>query len=65
MAREKATYRDTLEQLNIAFPDKQALTREEVAQYLGCGHTTIYTHYRHLFKHGRVTKANLARELAI
>ena len=65
MAREKATYRDNLEQLNVAFPDKQALTVPETAEYLGCSRDTVYKHLGHIFKFGRTTKANLARELAV
>lgn len=65
MAREKATYRDNLEQLNVAFPDKQALTVADTASYLGCSRQAVYDNLSHIFKFGRTTKANLARELAV
>lgn len=35
MAREKPLFRDNLDRLDIAFPDKEVLQYRDIAKYLG------------------------------
>lgn len=62
MAREKADYRDLLERLDTSFPDKEMLTRKEVAAWLGIGINTVTRRYH--WPAGKVTKTQVARSLA-
>ena len=66
MSREKEGYRGTLEQLNEMFPDKGMLNKNEVARFIGVNRTTI-RHYGIAFNEttGRITKADLARQLCV
>lgn len=51
MPREKAGYRDTIEDLNRMFPDVGMLSRKQVAQYMGVQGLP------------RITKADFARQI--
>lgn len=65
MSREKATYRDNIEMLNERFPDKDALTRADVAVVLG---VTTRSRLLDRIKFNRlrmVTKADLARQICV
>lgn len=70
MGREKQGYRDVMAQLNDAFPDKGMLTPGEVASFLGVSQDT-FTRMRKAGTIrlndtlGRVTKADLARQVCI
>jgi hypothetical protein len=62
MPREKADYRDLLERLDVAFPNKEMLTKTEVAEWLGVGRATINRRYG--WPRGKVTKTQVARAVA-
>jgi len=68
MSREKAAYRDVLEQLSGAFPGRGALKQAEVAQFMGVDARTV----RRWVASGRlrwpkdlptITMADLARQV--
>ena len=66
MSREKQGFRATIAQLNEMFPDKGALTRNEVAKFLGVNRSTTYNwkiQFNPVTK--RVTKADFARQICI
>ena len=66
MSREKQGYRDTIAALNDMFPDKGCLTRADVARYLGVNRSTVYRRgIRFSAATGRVTKADLARQVCL
>lgn len=62
MPRERPEYRDLLERLDEAFPNKEMLTRQEVADWLGVGRNTVTRRYK--WPAGRVTKTMVARAVA-
>ena len=62
MPREKEAYRDNLERLNEAFPNKELLRIKDVAAF--CGICTKYAAVRFPFKDRYISKATLARELS-
>ena len=66
MSREKQGYRDTIAQLNEMFPDKGMLTKTEAAKFMG---VDIKTVKRRGIKFneatGRITKADLARQVCV
>ena len=66
MSREKPGYRDTIAQLNAMFPDKGMLSKTETAMFLG---VDIKTVKRRGIKFneatGRITKADLARQVCV
>lgn len=66
MSREKQGYRDTIAQLNEMFPDQGMLNRTEAAKFLG---VDIKTVKRRGIKFneatGRITKADLARQVCV
>lgn len=66
MSREKQGYRDTIAQLNEMFPDKGMLTKNEVAQFMGVSRATIYNRgIKFNDNTGRITKADLARQVCV
>lgn len=65
MAREKEGYRDTIAQLEAAFPEKGMLTKQEVAAFIGVNRHTVTNMIRFNPATGRVTKADLARQICI
>ena len=66
MSREKVGYRDTIAQLNEMFPDKGMLTKTETAKFIGVSRTTIYkSGIKFNETTGRITKADLARQVCI
>lgn len=66
MSREKQGYRDTIAQLNEMFPDQGMLSKTETAMFLG---VDIKTVKRRGIKFneatGRITKADLARQVCV
>jgi hypothetical protein len=60
--REKEAYRDNLERLDDQFPDKEFLTRTEVAQFAGINYRTAGKLFP--FKGKYISKATLARCLS-
>jgi hypothetical protein len=66
MGREKAGFRDTIAQLNEMFPDQGMLNKVEVARFMGVDVTTVRRRkIRFNESTGRVTKADLARQICI
>lgn len=70
MSREKQGYRDTILALNEMFPEQGMLSRKEVAQFLGVNTTTLDRwvdtgKLRMNSRLGRLTKADLARQICI
>ena len=66
MGREKAGFRDTIADLNRVFPVQGTLTKTEVARYLGVDRSTIYRWgIKFPEATGRITKADLARQICL
>lgn len=63
MPREKLSYRDNLERLNEMFPDKELLTRVDVAKFTGLHRQTVAKWFS-FSCHGMTSKATLAREIS-
>ncbi len=66
MSREKEGYRDTIALLNEMFPDQGMLSKTEAAKFLGVDRKTI-SHRGIQFNAatGRITKADLARQVCV
>ena len=62
MAREKEAYRDNLERINERFPEKELLTKTDVATFLGVSTKFVSKYYQ--FKNNYISKATLARALS-
>ena len=62
MSREKELFRDNLERLDAAFPNKEMLTQKDVSKYTGIGEWTVPKHFS--FRKHRISKTVLARELS-
>lgn len=66
MSREKAGFRDTIAQLNEMFPDQGMLNLSETAKFLGVHPCTVVRRGIQFNKlTGRVTKADLARQICL
>lgn len=66
MSREKAGFRDTIAQLNEMFPDQGMLGKGEVAKFLGVDPRTVSRRgIKFNSATGRVTKADLARQVCV
>ena len=66
MSREKQGFRDTIAALNEMYPDQGMLGKGEVARFLGVDRTTVNRRGIQFNKAtGRVTKADLARQICI
>lgn len=66
MSREKQGFRDTIATLNEMFPEQGMLTKGEVARFLGVSVKTVNRHKIQFNPAtGRVTKADLARQVCI
>lgn len=59
MAREHPDFRNMLEQLNLHFPGRELLTRQDVMKVTGYSLSSVQRHYP--FKDGRIAKVKLAR----
>lgn len=64
MAREYPDYRNTIEQLNRLFPDRELLTMEEVMKITGYKTKNSVRKY-FPFVNRRINKATLARYLSM
>ena len=62
MSREKELFRDNLERLDKAFPNKETLNISEVAQYCGMARNTAANRFN--FTKSRISKVKLASELS-
>lgn len=62
MSREKELFRDNLERLDAAFPNKELLNQNEVSEFTGISKYNITKHFS--FKNHYISKLNLARELS-
>ena len=62
MAREKEDYRNNLERLCDAFPDKELLTKKDVIQFTGLNYRAVCRLYP--FYKNYISKATLARHLS-
>ena len=66
MGREKQGYRDTLAALDELYPDKGTLNKTQVARFLGVTVDTVRrSKIRFSEVTGRVTKADLARQICL
>lgn len=66
MSREKQGFRDTIAALNEMFPDQGMLNKTEAARFLGVDTKTVSRRKIQFNKAtGRVTKADLARQICI
>ncbi len=64
MPREKDLYRDNLERLDKAFPDREVLSYIDISRYTGMSKSTVQRRFRRLRKLGGISKCTVARELA-
>lgn len=66
MSREKQGFRDTIAQLNEMFPEQGMLSKADVAKFMGVDRSTV-TRRKIRFnpETGRVTKADLARQICL
>ena len=62
MSREKENFRDQLERIDKAFPDKEILSRKDVAEFTGICYSEIRKHFT--LNKGKITKVQLAREMS-
>ena len=63
MPREKPSYRDNLERLDEAFPDKELLTITDVSNFIGiCRRVTKEMFSFNTYNY--ISKATLAREMS-
>lgn len=66
MSREKIGFRDTIAQLNDMFPDQGMLSKTEVARFMGVDRSTVTRRgIQFNAQTGRVTKADLARQICL
>ena len=64
--REKASFRDTMTELNAMFPDQGMLGKGDVAKFLGVNRSTVLRRgIKFNAATGRVTKADLARQVCL
>lgn len=65
MSREKDGFRDTIADLNRVFPIQGTLSKADVALYLGVNRSTVLRRGIRFNEMGRVTKADLARQICL
>lgn len=65
MAREKEGFRDCIALLNARFPDKDMLNIAEVMEFCGISRNTAKKKIRFNATTGKITKADLARQVCI
>lgn len=65
MSREKQGFRDTLERLDKAFPDRELLTITDVAQFTGVKRETVRKWIVINPTTRRVSKVDLARQVCV
>ena len=64
MPREKETFRDQLMRLDERFPDKELLSKTDVAAYTGLNRKTCATKFDFDKRTNRISKTVLARALS-
>ena len=64
MPREKEGYRDNLERLNRAIPERECLRKADVKRFTGWDYKTMAKRLR-FNAFGEITKADLARQLSV
>lgn len=62
MPREKESYRDNLERIDSAFPNKELLKKTDVAKFCGINYHTVGKRFD--FTDNYISKAKLARQLS-
>lgn len=62
--REKEAYRDNLVRLDEAFPDRELLTRADVAKFTGLSRNRVGGLFPFDGKTNRIAKATLARAIS-
>lgn len=65
MSREKSGYRDTIALLNARYPDHDMLTAKEVMAFCGISFPTVKKRIRFNAATGKITKADLARQVCV
>ena len=65
MPREKEGFRDNIALLNARFPDKDMLSKADVAEFMGVSWDTVKRHIRFNAATKRVSKADLARQISV
>lgn len=65
MPREKEGFRDNMALLNIRFPEKDMLNKNDVAEFIGCSYSTVSRRIRFNPATRRVSKADLARQISL
>lgn len=63
MPREKESYRDNLELLLEAFPDKKMLSKKEVQRYTGLDYATVCKLFT-FNQCNKISVATLARQMS-
>lgn len=65
MAREKEGYREQLDRLDAAFPERESLRYKEISALFGYSESTAKRHWKLFYnpKCGGVPKRTIAREL--
>ena len=65
MAREKEGYREQLDRLDAAFPDREIIRRNELAQFLGISYDTVQRQFKEEYNKRMkgYTKVMVARAL--
>ena len=61
MSREKVAFRDLLERLDSAFPQREMLSASDIAKFEGAGRETIKRRYR-FNKDKRLLKVDYAHQ---
>lgn len=61
MPKEKEGYRMELERIGQRFGDKNLLSKKDVQRYTGLCYQTVNKRFQ--FKEGKITQADLARQL--
>lgn len=66
MPREKPLFRDNLDRLDVAFPNKEILKYQDIADYLGVSKVTVKRKFQKDYnkKLGGISKAVLASILS-
>lgn len=64
MAREKEGFRDNLERINRAVPERECLTKSDVKRITGWCYATVVKRLK-FNRYGEITKADLARQLSV
>ena len=64
MSREKEGFRDNLERIDAAFPDKELLTATDIARFEKASRASVMKRYKFNAAR-RMTKADWARQVSV